>query len=183
MKFVVVVVHWNYYFLVASCCLHLCYRMDIALFINVNHSGERMGASVVSNGLQLLTISTLVNFHYIFSILVQNLLHLLILVPPIANHINTAPTTILLLRLLQLFVHRVPNVLLISSKVTFSFVIVIVQFIIYFRPTEPRVRSRAVLEITKHASLRVCIRVIAPKLDVSLVPCLVDTLLAVNGWK
>lgn len=149
MKFVVIVINRYYHFLIASCCLHLCNRMDITFLINVNHPREGMSSSVVSNWLQLLSISAFVNFHYIFSILVWYLLHLLVLISPITKHIDTTTTTtILLLRLLQFFMHWIPYIFLVTPEVTFSFIIVIMQFFIYFRSTKPRVSSRTILEVT-----------------------------------
>jgi len=40
MELVVFVVDWNYHFLIASGCLHLCNRMNISFFIYVNHPWE-----------------------------------------------------------------------------------------------------------------------------------------------
>lgn len=183
MKFVVIVINRYYHFLIASCGLHLSNWMDITFLINVNHPREGMSSSVVSNWLQLLAISSFVNFHYIFSILVWNLLHLLVLISPITKHIHTTATTILLLRLLQFFVHWIPYIFLVTPEVTFSFIIVIVQFFVYFRSTKPGVSSRAILEVTKHTSLRVCVGIVASKLNVSFITCLVYSLLAVYCWK
>lgn len=75
----------------ASCLGNLLDRVQINFVIGVDHPWERVCSGLARQWLQVLSITTFVQLQGLFTLfVVAYLLHLMVLVPAVSNHIHAA---------------------------------------------------------------------------------------------
>jgi hypothetical protein len=122
-------VDWDYHLLCSACCLwNLSYRVNI-YFIHIKHARKRLISRRLPKRFQDLAVTSFVQLHnnLILVIILINLLHLMILVAPIPNHVQTTiPVIVLTILLMISFMNTYPHIF-ISTEITFSLVVLVLN--------------------------------------------------------
>lgn len=156
------------------------------LLVQADGSGERIISRLVVQGLQVLTVAALVRQHQrvVGVVLSLNLAHVAVLVPAVTNHIETTPTAQMLGHL-TIFVDGLSDALL-SAEVRLGLVLRLFnQTVLHvlIRIIDRITSSAMPLEIAEQPALTPGLGILLIKVDLALIPCLLNPRLSINSRK